>query len=155
MPTISKPKTLNEIEALASNEQAHVLVLDAASKLKKLLIVNKDGQIPSELINLDAVTADINKIKAEKDNLENKSNASINELSNEIKLLQKQIKELVSSNTEKQATIDSLSSEINKIKTDLSTPVKSEEKPVKKTRKAKKSVESAVEEPVAEEITSE
>lgn len=49
MATISAPKTLNDIEALPENASATILVLDSNSKLKKVELIDAEGNINSLL----------------------------------------------------------------------------------------------------------
>lgn len=148
MPTISKPKTLNDIEALASNEQAHILVLGTNSQLKKLLLINNDGRIPATLID----NTEILMLKAENDRLKDcieKLQVQIDELtvkiaenSEAIKASSEAMSEISCNNT---ASILKLTEEITKIQSNLAdTKIESviEEKPVKKPRKTKKVVKT-------------
>lgn len=132
MAIINKQKTLNDIEALAANTSANILVLDKNSALKKLALIDENGLINTNLINIQAVENKITEL-----------NAVISNLSSTLKTLSDKVFELQSQVDAYDNTFITIDKSIKKLSeirplhptAEITEDDKPAEEPVKKTVK--------------------
>lgn len=148
MATITKPKTLDEIESLASKESANVLVLDENSALKKLQLIDNNGFIPNSIIDNSSLITKIDEAHTIIEKLISTNSTLSNqlfEIQSRVDILAAKLDDYISKAKEiKTAETEEVkAAEEVKVVEEPETTTKAVKKPRKTTKKATKKIETA------------